>query len=127
MKSMPASSAMRASRRLSAQVPDQRSGTLVTLRPEEPLAPNNPSLGRLLPSSSMRLRQDEFAFCTIIPQVWRRQDKPIVERRPLRRRRQYMRKGEDAVQAIVRSLIALAALATAVPALAQSYPARSVR
>jgi tripartite-type tricarboxylate transporter receptor subunit TctC len=38
-----------------------------------------------------------------------------------------MRKREDAVQAIVRSFIALAALAMAVPASAQSYPTRSVR
>src|SRR5712691_6384189 len=127
MKSMPASSAMPASLRLSGQVPDQRSGTLVTLRPEEQLAPNSPSLSRLPPSSSMRLRRDEFAFCTIIPQAWRRQISPIVERRRLWRRRQYMRKREDAVQAIVRSFIALVALALAVPAFAQTYPTRQVR
>jgi len=38
-----------------------------------------------------------------------------------------MRKREDVVQAIVRSFIVLAALAMAVPALAQTYPTRSVR
>ena len=49
MKSMPASSAMRASFRLSGQVPDQRSGTLVTARPEEQLAPNSPIFSALPP------------------------------------------------------------------------------
>jgi len=38
-----------------------------------------------------------------------------------------MRKREDAVQAIVRSFIALVALAMAVPAFAQTYPTRQVR
>ncbi len=38
-----------------------------------------------------------------------------------------MRKREDAVQAIVRSFIALVALALAVPAFAQTYPTRQVR
>jgi len=38
-----------------------------------------------------------------------------------------MRKREDAVQAIVRSFIALVALAMAVPAFAQTYPVRQVR
>src|SRR5215470_5892142 len=44
MKSMPASSAMRARRRQSAQLASQRSGTLVAERPEEQLAPNTPTL-----------------------------------------------------------------------------------
>ena len=44
---MPASSAMRASRRLSGQLPDQRSGTWVTARPDEQLAPNRPILSAL--------------------------------------------------------------------------------
>src|SRR5262245_46855037 len=53
---MPASSAMRASRRLSGQLPDQRSGTLVTARPDEQLAPNSPICSRLSPYMAMRLR-----------------------------------------------------------------------
>src|SRR5215475_8310033 len=44
---MPASSAMRASLTLSAQLPDQRSGTKVTARPDEQLAPNRPILSAL--------------------------------------------------------------------------------
>src|SRR5215510_861988 len=48
MKSRPASSAMRASLRLSAQLPDQRSGTIVTARPDEQLAPNSPIFSRFL-------------------------------------------------------------------------------
>src|SRR3984893_1378979 len=44
---MPASSAMRASLTLSGQVPDQRSGTNVTARPDEQLAPNRPILSAL--------------------------------------------------------------------------------
>src|SRR5437867_51082 len=47
MKSRPTSSAMRASLRLSAQLPDQRSGTMVTARPDEQLAPNSPIFSRL--------------------------------------------------------------------------------
>src|SRR5262249_53589388 len=45
-KSMPASSAMRASLRLSGQLPDQRSGAMVTARPHEQLGPNRPILSR---------------------------------------------------------------------------------
>src|SRR5260370_31643636 len=44
---MPASSAMRASLTLSGQLPDQRSGTKVTARPDEQLAPNRPILSAL--------------------------------------------------------------------------------
>src|SRR5258708_36576999 len=44
MNSMPASSAICARRRQSGQLPDQRSGTSVTARPEEQFAPNRPSL-----------------------------------------------------------------------------------
>src|ERR1700719_3337279 len=43
MTSIPASSAIRARARQSGQLPDQRSGTSVTARPDEQLAPNNPS------------------------------------------------------------------------------------
>src|ERR1700761_1306605 len=67
MKSMPASSAMRTGARLSSQVPDQRSGTLVTARPDEQLAPNSPIFRRLPPSSIRRCGNDEFAFGTAIP------------------------------------------------------------
>src|SRR5215468_6998328 len=41
---MPTSSAILASLRLSGQLPDQRSGTSVTARPDEQLAPNRPIL-----------------------------------------------------------------------------------
>src|SRR5215468_12048091 len=47
MKSMPAASAMRASRRQSGQLADQRSGTVVAERPDEQLAPNRPILSWL--------------------------------------------------------------------------------
>src|SRR6476660_9634135 len=66
MKSMPASSAILASLRLSGQVPDQRSGTLVTARPDEQLAPNSPIFSAL-PPSSIRCGNDEFAFGTMNP------------------------------------------------------------
>src|ERR1051325_524697 len=46
MNSMPASSAIRARARQSSQFPDQRSGTRVTARPDEQLAPNRPSFSR---------------------------------------------------------------------------------
>src|SRR5437764_1375333 len=46
MNSMPASSAIRARERQSDQLPDQRSGTMVTARPDEQLAPNRPSFSR---------------------------------------------------------------------------------
>ena len=54
---MPASSAIFASRRLSGQVPDQRSGTLVTARPEEQFAPNSPIFSAWPPPSRLALRQ----------------------------------------------------------------------
>src|SRR4051812_49823163 len=69
---MPASSAIRTSRRLSAQVPDQRSGTLVTARPDEQFAPNSPIFSALPPASRLRCGNDEFAIGTIIPQAWRK-------------------------------------------------------
>ena len=67
MKSMPASSAIRTSARLSSQVPDQRSGTLVTARPEEQLAPNSPIFSALPPSSIRRCGNEEFAIGTAFP------------------------------------------------------------
>src|SRR5689334_12022998 len=54
---MPAPSAMRASRRLSRQLPDQRSGTSVTARPDEQLTPNSPICRRCGPYMAMRLRR----------------------------------------------------------------------
>src|SRR3974390_3551107 len=53
---MPASSAMRASRRLSGHEPDQRSGTRVTARPEEQFGPNRPILSALALYIAMRSR-----------------------------------------------------------------------
>ncbi len=44
---MPASSPILASARQSAQLADQRSGTLVAERPDEQLAPNRPSFSVL--------------------------------------------------------------------------------
>src|SRR5262249_27740859 len=58
MKSMPASSAMRASRRQSGQLADQRSGTLVAERPDEQLAPKMPILSGLVLYMAMRSRID---------------------------------------------------------------------
>jgi hypothetical protein len=51
---------------------DQRSGTLVTARPDEQFAPNNPIFSTLPPASRLRCGNDEFAFGTIIPQAWRK-------------------------------------------------------
>jgi tripartite-type tricarboxylate transporter receptor subunit TctC len=48
-------------------VPDQRSGTRVTARPDEQLVPNSPIFRRLPPSSIRRCGNDEFAFGTAIP------------------------------------------------------------
>ena len=56
----------------SAQVPDQRSDTLVTARPDEQFAPNSPIFSALPPASRLRCGNDEFAFGTIIPQAWRK-------------------------------------------------------
>src|SRR5581483_1063570 len=47
MKSRPASSASFASARQSSQLADQRSGTVVALRPDEQLAPKRPILSAL--------------------------------------------------------------------------------
>jgi hypothetical protein len=51
---MPAWSAINASRLLSAQLPDQRSGTSVTARPDEQLTPNKPICSLLLPCMARR-------------------------------------------------------------------------
>ena len=65
MNSRPASSAMRASRTLSAQLPDQRSGTVVTARPDEQFAPNSPSLSLLALCMAMRARIAASASVTV--------------------------------------------------------------
>ena len=54
--SMPARLATCASRTQSGQLPDHRSGTIVTARPEEQLAPNRPSLSRLVLPIAARTR-----------------------------------------------------------------------
>src|SRR5262249_54799977 len=64
---MPTSSAMRASRRLSGQVPDQRSGTRVTARPEEQLAPNRPILSAWALYMLMRSRIEIWGASTFSP------------------------------------------------------------
>src|SRR6266849_2843956 len=58
MKSIPASSAMRASRRQSGQLADQRSGTLVAARPDEQFAPKMPIFSALALYMAMRSRID---------------------------------------------------------------------
>ena len=55
---MPAASAMRAIARQSAQLADQRSGTLVAERPDEQLAPNRPILSALPLCIARRSRID---------------------------------------------------------------------
>src|SRR6516162_7528586 len=55
MNSRPARSAICARRTQSGQLPDHRSGTVVTARPEEQLAPNRPSLSRLALPIAARL------------------------------------------------------------------------
>src|SRR5262249_11853676 len=67
MKSMPTSSAMRARARLSRHVPDQRSGTRVTARPDEQLAPNRPILSLLALYMSMRCRMEALGASTGVP------------------------------------------------------------
>src|SRR6266852_3007301 len=54
MKSMPALSAMRARRKQSGQLADQRSGTLVAERPDEQFAPKTPILSALALYMAMR-------------------------------------------------------------------------
>src|SRR5262249_4272310 len=63
---MPASSAIRASLRLSAQLPDQRSGTSVTARPDEQFAPNKPILSLFALYIAMRSCRDEAGASTVV-------------------------------------------------------------
>src|SRR3954470_23796687 len=65
MNSMPASSAVRARARQSGQLPDQRSGTIVTARPDEQLAPNRPSFSRFALPIAARSR------CLIVRSIGR--------------------------------------------------------
>src|SRR6202161_1800509 len=68
---MPASSAMTASFLLSGQLPDQRSGTSVTARPDEQFGPNRP-ICNLLPEYIDRRAAREASWaetcgaCTVI-------------------------------------------------------------
>src|SRR5579871_5930265 len=71
---MPASSAMIASRLLSGQLPDQRSGTSVTARPDEQLAPNRPICSLLLEYMARRPANDPSRVeicgaCTVSPRL----------------------------------------------------------
>src|SRR5262245_61191712 len=59
MNSMPASSAICASARLSSQLPVQRSGTVVTARPDEQFDPNRPILSALSVYIALRSRMAE--------------------------------------------------------------------
>src|SRR5262249_29253926 len=70
-KSIPASSAMRASRRLSGHEPDQRSGTSVTARPDEQFGPNNPIFSALALYMLMRSRMDAWGASNGRPSVGR--------------------------------------------------------
>src|SRR5262245_40423289 len=65
---MPAASAIRASLRLSGQLPDQRSGTRVTARPDEQLAPNSPILNLLALCIAMRSWRDGAGASTVPPE-----------------------------------------------------------
>src|SRR5580704_512939 len=74
MKSMPASSAMTASRLLSGQLPDQRSGTSVTARPDEQFGPNRPICSLLLlyidrRAASEPSRGEVCGACTVSPRL----------------------------------------------------------
>src|SRR5579863_3454457 len=64
MKSMPASSAICARRLQSGQLPDQRSGTKVTARPDEQLAPNRPICSLLSEYMARRDCSEACGACT---------------------------------------------------------------
>src|SRR5262245_26270456 len=63
---MAAASAIRASLRLSGQLPDQRSGTSVTARPDEQFAPNKPILSLFELYIAMRSCRDEAGASTVV-------------------------------------------------------------
>src|SRR5215813_1062558 len=64
MKSIPALSAIHASRRQSGQLAVQRSATLVAERPDEQLAPNSPILSALPLYMAMRFDMDALRAST---------------------------------------------------------------
>src|SRR5262249_18137894 len=66
MKSMPASSAMRARRRQFGQLADHRSGTLVAERPDEQLAPKMPIFSALALYMAIRSRIDAVRANTTV-------------------------------------------------------------
>src|SRR5262245_66551187 len=66
---MPTSSAIRASLRLSGQLPDQRSGTSVTARPDEQFAPNRPILSLFALCIDMRSCRDGAGASTVPPEA----------------------------------------------------------
>src|SRR5262245_55845246 len=66
---MPPSSAIRASLRLSGQLPDQRSGTSVTARPDEQFAPNRPILSLFALCIDMRSCRLGAGASTVPPRV----------------------------------------------------------
>src|SRR5271155_771750 len=71
---MPASSAITASFLLSGQLPDQRSGTSVTARPDEQLEPNRPICSLLLLYIDLReskeaSRVEVCGACTVSPRL----------------------------------------------------------
>src|SRR4029077_5967013 len=69
MKSRPAASAICASLRLSGQLPDQRSGTRVTARPDEQFAPKSPILSRFALCMALRSAWAAVGASTIFPLV----------------------------------------------------------
>src|SRR5262249_48713648 len=68
-KSMPTSSAILASLRLSGQLPDQRSGTSVTARPDEQFAPNKPILSLFALCIDIRSWRDGAGAGTVPPET----------------------------------------------------------
>src|SRR6266481_461019 len=66
---MPTSSAILASLRLSGQLPDQRSGTRVTARPDEQFAPNRPILSLFALCIDMRSWRDGAGASTVPPRA----------------------------------------------------------
>jgi hypothetical protein len=95
MKSIPASSAIRASRRQSAQLANQCSGTLVADRPEEQLAPNRPIFSTLALYMAERSDIDAARANTtllrgfkqaILVSVWDEDLSRATDRRAVRRR-----------------------------------------
>src|SRR5262252_2693593 len=65
---MPTSSAILASLRLSGQLPDQRSGTSVTARPDEQFAPNKPILSLFALCIDIRSWRDGAGASTVPPE-----------------------------------------------------------